>query len=103
MRFAALRAAVPTGGRRSKPFARFFIVAMCGFRCRARFTRVGWARLSRLVLQVGVAEGGLLDLAGGGAGNRVHEDDLAGALVAGQLVRAVRDQASAVTSADRTT
>ena len=62
MRFAALRAAMPTGGRRSKPFACFFSVAMCGFRCRARFTRVGWARLSRLVLQVGVAEGGFWTL-----------------------------------------
>ena len=34
--FAALRAAVPTGGRRSKPSPRFFLVGCARFRCASR-------------------------------------------------------------------
>ena len=49
-------------------------------------------RLTRDSFQVGGAEGGLLDFAGGGAGDRFHEDDFAGAFVAGQAAFAVGDE-----------
>ena len=53
---------------------------------------IGATRSLPSAFQIRGAEGGLLDFAGGGAGNRVHEDDLPRALVAGQTALAVGDQ-----------